>query len=94
MTTTKQRQSIYNRHVIDWLARQYNARRITYNGPGGTVEALGIRVCPACGAKAVYSPPIDRYLHADGSANDRCWVRTVRGDTPYMPPAVGWQWET
>lgn len=60
-------------HVTHWLWRQRDAGHITHTGTHGLMEALAVRSCPSCGADAVYAPPLDRYLHADGSDNDACW---------------------
>ncbi|CPS10186.1 Uncharacterised protein [Mycobacteroides abscessus] len=37
-------------------------------------------VCGACGATAWFVPQHDRYFHADGSDNQRCWIAYSRGE--------------
>ena len=36
-------------------------------------------VCPCCGVPAYYAADLDRWVHADGSANARCWVEMSKG---------------
>lgn len=36
--------------------------------------------CPACGKQSEYHRDLDRYVHSDGSPNDPCWLRTLRGE--------------
>lgn len=36
--------------------------------------------CPACSAPSHYLAELDRYAHADGSANQPCWLAISRGD--------------
>ncbi len=35
--------------------------------------------CPSCSRPAELVRPLDRYFHLDGSENDPCWVRILRG---------------
>jgi AAA domain len=44
--------------------------------------------CPACRKPAIFMTELDRYLHADGSPNDACWLTILRGNGASDPRAV------
>ena len=39
--------------------------------------------CPACGQGAIYVRSLGRVMHTDGSTNQPCWVRILRGEISY-----------
>jgi hypothetical protein len=41
--------------------------------------------CPMCGLSSMYDPWLDRYFHKDGSSNQLCWFKLVRGEEPSYP---------
>jgi hypothetical protein len=38
--------------------------------------------CPACQERAYYVRRLDRFIHADGSANEACWRALITGAVP------------
>jgi hypothetical protein len=46
-------------------------------------------VCPCCGRRSVYNRGEDRYFHADGSVNIRCWVHISSGRLVPQPILAG-----
>jgi hypothetical protein len=34
-------------------------------------------LCPVCGQAAVWSGSADRFFHADGSDNTKCWLKLL-----------------
>lgn len=81
----------YDGNAARWMDRHARAGHITSNGQHGTLEALAVRACPSCGAPAVYAPPLDRYLHADGTDSRDCWRAALRGDTAHRTGPSGFQ---
>lgn len=57
------------------LGRRYAARGDLYRWTGRALP------CPACPKAVHYVAELDRYVHADGSASDRCWLAVTRGET-------------
>lgn len=47
--------------------------------PGSTPDPYRLHPCPVCLSRSYYAPAIDRYVHADGSANEPCWLHMLRG---------------
>lgn len=65
------------------LCRQHAFPRpvTTVDTPNGKVS---VGMCPACGKSSTYDPKQDRFYHMDGSNNDPCWLKLLRGS------AGGW----
>lgn len=53
------------------------ARQVRERGAELHYEPAG--PCPVCGSRSIYSRRLDRFLHADGSDNDACWLAILRG---------------
>ncbi len=78
------------------LAAQYAHRSGTTPDPADwrivSRDTPGVQVrkvpCPVCQTDAYYCPSIDRYVHADGSANDPCWLHMLRGLPTPAPAAI------
>ena len=44
--------------------------------------------CPCCGADAIYYSGLDRYVHANGADNRRCWAHISQGKTDPVTPVL------
>lgn len=64
------------------LTRAQVRALVDYAGPSQKRH----RECPVCGKSSVLVRSLDRYMHMDGSSNERCWLAICREDVELTDP--------